>query len=83
MFKKLTSLVTGTASKAEPSPAIDPQQAALLRAIEERRKTDPLVGAKIAAQEVFQRLLKGLADDRGVHAETLLAALGALAGYSC
>jgi hypothetical protein len=56
---------------------------ALLRQIEERRKTDPLVGAKIAGREITQRGLEALKGPRGVHVESLLVALGALAGYSC
>jgi hypothetical protein len=83
MFKKLANLVTGGAPKPDPASAADLQKAALLRAIADRRKTDPLVGAKIGAREVFQHLLKGLASEKGVHAESLLAALGALAGYAC
>jgi hypothetical protein len=83
MFKKLASLVTGGAAKPDPASAADMQKAALIRAIEERRRVDPLVGAKIGGKEVYQRVLKVLTDERGVHAETLLATLGALAGYAC
>lgn len=55
----------------------------LLAAIRERSKQDPLAGAKIAAQEVYQRLTSAMQNDKGVHAESLLCALGALAGYAC
>jgi hypothetical protein len=61
----------------------DPALAALLRVIEEKRKTDPLIGAKIGAKEVSQRLLNGMKTEKGVHIESLLCALGAVAGYSC
>ncbi|MES2319377.1 MAG: hypothetical protein V4631_18005 [Pseudomonadota bacterium] len=67
---------------AQEAPA-DPASAALLRAIEERRKIDPLVGAKMGGKEIFARLLRGLQNERGVHVETLLCAAGALAGYAC
>jgi hypothetical protein len=56
---------------------------AFWRALEERRKVDPLVGAKLGGKEVFQRLLKSMKDGKGVHTESLLTALGALAGYAC
>jgi hypothetical protein len=56
---------------------------ALLGAIEERSKADPLVGAKIGGKEMTQRLIAGMKTERGVHVESLLCALGALAGYSC
>lgn len=64
----------------------DGQSAALtavLRTIAEKRKIDPLIGAKLGSKEVFQRLLAGLKNERGVRVETLLCALGALAGYAC
>ncbi|GHU13123.1 hypothetical protein AGMMS50225_22590 [Betaproteobacteria bacterium] len=64
-------------------PQMDPRAAALINAIRERSKEDPLVGAKLGAKEVFQRLLEGMKDSKGVHIESLLTALGALAGYAC
>lgn len=86
MFKSLLSKLTGSQQQekdhsSEPRP--DAATDALLRAIEEKRKTDPLIGAKLGGKEVFQRLLRGMNDGRGVHIESLLCALGALAGYSC
>ncbi|HLO96616.1 MAG TPA: hypothetical protein VK195_20080 [Burkholderiaceae bacterium] len=56
---------------------------ALQRAIEAQRQTDPLIGAKLGAREVLQKLLQGMKGERWVHAESLLCALGALAGYAC
>jgi hypothetical protein len=35
---------------------MDPKTAALINAIRERSKEDPLIGAKLGAKEVFQRL---------------------------
>lgn len=55
----------------------------LFNAIAEKRKTDPLIGAKLGGKEVFERLLAGMKNERGVHIESMLCALGALAGYSC
>jgi hypothetical protein len=60
-------------------PSSDP----LLEAIAERRARDPLVGPKIAAEEVSRRLLEAMATARGVHVESLLAVCGALAGHAC
>jgi hypothetical protein len=56
---------------------------ALLHAIRERSKEDPLVGAKVGSKEVLQRLVDAAKDERGVHVESLLCILGALAGYAC
>lgn len=70
-------------TKESPLQELDPRTEALLKEIRQKSKKDPLIGAKIGAQEVFQRLLEGMKDERGVHIESLLCALGALAGYSC
>lgn len=85
------SLPPRTSSAATPSAADQcsapsaphPATEALFRAIEAQRQTDPLIGAKLGAKDVFQRLLQGMKGARGVHAESLLCALGALAGYAC
>lgn len=60
-----------------------PATAALLRQIEAHRASDPLIGAKVAAKEIFGRVIQALQGERGVHIESLLCALGALAGYAC
>jgi hypothetical protein len=57
--------------------------AALKSAIEAQKKTDPLVGLKIGAKEINQRLINGLKNEKGVHIESFLTVLGALAGFSC
>jgi hypothetical protein len=61
----------------------DAKNAAMLDAIRARSKEDPLIGAKIGAKEVVERLLTAMRDERGIHAESLLCAAGALAGYAC
>lgn len=60
------------------APSRDP----LDEAIAARRSQDPLVGAKIGAEEVSRRLLQAMATDKGVHVESLLAVCGALAGHA-
>jgi hypothetical protein len=94
MLKALISKITGTSA---PTPAkkyeerkdpslnlpIRPQDEALFRVIEEKRESDPLVGAKLGSKEVVHRLLGGMKSERGVHIESLLCVLGSLAGYAC
>jgi hypothetical protein len=60
----------------------DPRLAALLDAIRSRRAEDPLVGARVGAAEIRERLVDGLRTANGVHAESLLAVIGALAGQA-
>jgi hypothetical protein len=60
-----------------------PHVAAFFRAIEERRKEAPLIGAVLGGKEVCQRLIEAMKDAKGVHVESLLSALGSLAGFSC
>lgn len=85
MFKSILSKLTGSKPQTTSTNArqIDPAAAALMRAIEEKRKTDPLIGAKLGSKEVNQRLINAMKNEKGVHVESLLSALGALAGYSC
>lgn len=77
-------------TQAKPGPVpqqheeqLSPAMRALLQTIREKSAQDPLIGAKLGAKEIFQRLLDGMRDARGVHIESILCALGALAGYAC
>lgn len=65
--------------------AVNPMEEALLRAVDEKREEDPLIGAKIGAKEVLRRLVNGMKenDPKGVHVESLVCALASLAGYAC
>jgi hypothetical protein len=66
------------------NPAQEPPHvAAFFRAIEERRKEDPMIGAVLGGKEVCQRLIEAMKDAKGVHVESLLSLLGSLAGFSC
>jgi hypothetical protein len=61
----------------------DPKVAAMHRAIEAQRATDPLIGAKIGGKAVFDQMLERLKDERGVQVELVATVLGALAGRAC
>ena len=63
--------------------SLSPETESLLRAIAEKRASDPLIGAKIGAMEINNRLIAVLKNERGVHIESLLSILAALAGYAC
>ncbi len=61
----------------------DNMTAAVMAEIDRRKPSDPLIGAKIGAAEIVTRLTSAVKDERGVHIETMLGALGALAGFAC
>ncbi len=66
--------------KSAESPSADDD---LLRDIAEKKKKDPLIGLKIGSTKLNEYLMKTLMNEKGVHLETLLTALGSLAGFSC
>jgi hypothetical protein len=71
------------AQDSEASKTEAAKVAALKSAIEAQKKMDPMVGLKIGAKEVNQRLIHGLKNEKGVHIESFLTVIGALAGFSC
>jgi hypothetical protein len=84
MFKKLFDRLSG---KSLPSAlrAVDPErwEVELLERVKEMSGEDPLIGAKVGGKELAQRMLEAMKTERGVHIESILGALGSLAGYSC
>ncbi|MFL9865086.1 hypothetical protein PQR67_12990 [Paraburkholderia fungorum] len=68
---------------AQPHEREHPAMTAMLRTIAAMQADDPLIGAKVAGQEVFHRLMEMLKTERGVNVESLFTGLGALAGFSC
>lgn len=71
------------AAETEPRPAAPAADAALQAVIAERKKEDPLFGLKVSARELVVQLVASIKTDKGIHIESLLTALGALAGYAC
>lgn len=55
---------------------------ALRALIAQQSANDPLIGVKLGSEEALEVLLDHLKTARGVHAETLMATAGALAGNS-
>lgn len=83
MLKNLFERLTGAKPVRREEPTLSPGTKALMHAIQERSRDDPLIGAKLGSKEVLQRLVDSMKNERGVHIESLLCALGALAGYAC
>ncbi|MCD6061633.1 MAG: hypothetical protein K0S16_1944 [Moraxellaceae bacterium] len=78
--------VKARAAVPPPKPEVSAERArlgALMRAVEEKKKADPLAGAKMGAVEINQDLLKTFKSGQGTDMASLLCALGALAGYAC
>ncbi len=84
MFKKLLGRFTGS-SLPSALRASDPErwEAELLKRVEEMSGEDPLIGAKIGGKELAQRMIAAMKTERGVHIESILGALGSIAGYAC
>jgi hypothetical protein len=77
MFRKLFGKRIETADN-------EVQKIALLdAAIENERANNPMAPLKIGAQELVEMLITVMKTERGVHVESLLAALGSLAGFCC
>lgn len=83
MFKGMFKALSGSKPQEKKETELDPKTEALIQAIRERSKEDPLAGAKLGAKEVFHRLSQSMKNEKGTHIESLLCALGALAGYAC
>jgi hypothetical protein len=49
----------------------------------ERKTKDPMAALKVGGRELNHYLINTLKDRKGVHIESLLTALGSLAGFSC
>lgn len=84
MFKKLFARLTGNelpSSLRAANP--DRWEAELLQRVAEMSGDDPLIGAKIGGKELAARMMAAMKTERGVHIESILGALGALAGYAC
>lgn len=84
MFKKLLGRLTGN-SLPSALGAADPErwEAELLQRVREMSGEDPLIGAKIGGKELARRMMAAMKTELGIHTESILGALGALAGYSC
>ena len=67
MFKKIFDKFSGSKPREQKELQLDPKTLALIHAIRERSKEDPLVGAKIGAKEIFQRLVDVMKNEKGVH----------------
>ncbi|MEB3335044.1 MAG: hypothetical protein VKP70_08670 [Cyanobacteriota bacterium] len=66
-----------------PSAELPPRSLEALRAlIAQRQGEDPLAGTKLGSKLALDLLLEQLTTERGVHAETLVALAGVLAGQS-
>jgi hypothetical protein len=84
LFKKLLGRLLGN-SVASGLRALDRDrwESELLDRVKEMSPSDPLIGAKVGGKELVPRQIDAMKVGKGVHAESLLCAAGALAGYSC
>ena len=73
--------------KAKPAPAAGDERAlrdqVMADAIAAQKGEDPLIGARVGAEQVKSWLMSASETEQGVHVETLLVSLGALGGFAC
>lgn len=72
LFNPLPAQVTSSATP-RPSPTSTDQSVS----------ADPLYAVKKGGKEIASTLFAAMSSDKGIHLESLLSALGALAGYAC
>lgn len=61
----------------------DHASTAMMNYIDSQREKDNFIGAKMAGKEIYTNLINWLKNDKGVHAETLIAVLGSIGGREC
>jgi hypothetical protein len=85
VFKRLFGKKTAAEGQVLDDSLTAEQQKGVVfdQALEDARMKDPLVPLRIGAQELVQMLIAGMKSERGVHVESLLAAVGSLAGFCC
>ncbi|NWA26136.1 hypothetical protein HX870_08605 [Pseudomonas gingeri] len=77
--------ISDTRSETQKAFMAHPATRTLREIIEAKHEENPRLGPALGGKEVYQRIFNGMKanDTRGVHVETLLCILGALAGYAC
>lgn len=73
MFRELLKHLFGTDAKR---PGLSPSEVIAA-------SDDPLFGVKKGGKLLAKNLFTAMSTDKGIHVESLLSALGALAGYAC
>jgi hypothetical protein len=77
------AVIKGTPESPAISGELSYRQRSMMDAIVKQKENDPLASIKIGSKELASQLLREINKDKKVHVESLLAALGSLAGYSC
>ncbi|MBC3807268.1 hypothetical protein H8K52_07915 [Undibacterium seohonense] len=78
ILSKLFTSITPTAAVAPP-----PIAGSSLSQQTATDQADPLFAVKKAGKEIASKLFMAMSTEKGIHLESLLSALGALAGYAC
>lgn len=85
-LKRLVELASGK-EEAMPIPASPPTLAPAVAETNspplDPKNVDPLFGVKKGGKEVAAKLFAAMSSEKGIHLESLLCALGAIAGYAC
>lgn len=69
-------------SEPHPTPGANASVEAMKRTIAEQERNNPLLRAHVTQMDIVLNLSEWLKDDRGLRIETMLGALGSLAGFA-
>ncbi|WP_438992551.1 hypothetical protein [Pseudemcibacter sp.] len=79
IFKKKKKII----ERKEPNLSAREPGEVLQNAIDAKKDDDPIITLKIGASDLKTKFLELSKDEKGVHIETALGVLGALAGNYC
>ncbi|MFZ6801722.1 hypothetical protein [Undibacterium sp. Di24W] len=83
MFKSLFNKVFGTPANI-PTPSLTTSNSnENTPSADLAQNQDPLFGVKKGGKEIAAKLFTAMSAEKAIHLESLLSALGALAGYAC
>lgn len=82
MFKQWFSRLVGRGAAQDNSSSASPVNVAAEKQ-SDSTSSDPFYAVKKGGKEIAAKLFTAMSGERGIHLESLLSALGSLAGYAC
>jgi hypothetical protein len=83
MFAFLKNIFPKKETSETPRVKGNPAEEAMRQVVENLKRSDPMRALQLGGKELSQRTIALLQNERGVHLESCLTVLAAVAGYSC